>query len=202
MNKKQDLAFARLEDALVWIKENAEFRANHLAVEQEVMALRAENADLKAIIQSSESEAVARRAEEGRAKAEGKHKEKPVEAVATEIKVPPDIEQAAFSVFGSVPVMTLVEWCGLYHHKIILAALAEVERADKPKRRPAYAAAILQRWAKEGKADPKALMHVEQDQKAKSSLLRCPGCGREKQWTMGGSMECFVCGSRYVEAGA
>jgi len=63
-------------------------------------------------------------------------------------EIPAEIEQLAFRIFGHAPLANLSEWLGLHGAATVRAALLETEKNGK--RAPAYTAAILQSWARNG----------------------------------------------------
>jgi hypothetical protein len=67
------------------------------------------------------------------------------------VTIPPDLEDSAMRIFGSVPLNNLTEWCRLYPADWVRKAMSVTERRSK--RSASYTNGILQDWQRQGEPD-------------------------------------------------
>ncbi len=67
------------------------------------------------------------------------------------VTIPPDFEEIAMRIYGSVPLGNLSEWCRMYPAEWVRKAMAVTERRGK--RSVSYTMGILQDWQRQGGPD-------------------------------------------------
>lgn len=68
-----------------------------------------------------------------------------------QVTIPPDFEEVAMRIYGSVPLGNLTQWCRMYPVEWVSKAMAVTERRSK--RSASYTMGILQDWQRQGGPD-------------------------------------------------